>query len=131
MRRGLSILLILLFWLGPIAAALQPGSESRLPACCRRSGKHHCAMSEETPVFGMQSGSGPAFTAPAHCPFYPRNVALSTEPPTALTASAVRLPIPLEQRRAVRSACAEVRLSPILSHEGRGPPASHLQFTVL
>ena len=60
MRRILSILLLLVLGLGPEAPATALASglisgpasawsgkvdESRLPACCRRNGKHHCAMS--------------------------------------------------------------------------------------
>jgi len=66
-RRFLSIPLILLFWMAPLAA-LMPGSEdARLPMCCRRHGTHHCAMSgSEAPLTGGEH----AVSAPAHCPLY-------------------------------------------------------------
>ncbi len=44
MRRGLSLFLILFFGFGSLALGLSATSESRLPPCCRRHGKHHCAM---------------------------------------------------------------------------------------
>ena len=47
MRRALSILLVLFFGLGPLTATLQGSDDSRLPACCRRNGAHHCVMAEE------------------------------------------------------------------------------------
>ena len=44
MRRAISIFLILFFWLGPLETLLPGGEDARLPACCRRHGAHHCAM---------------------------------------------------------------------------------------
>ena len=77
MRRSVSILMILLWCLGP-ARALLPGSdESRLPLCCRRNGAHHCAMAAAAMarMAGTAPASGPMFQAPAHCPFYPNGSA--------------------------------------------------------
>jgi len=65
------LLVVLSLWGAPVLSALTSRSaEDRLPACCRRGGKHHCAMQ-----MMMDSGSGPAFAAPPqHCPFYPKGV---------------------------------------------------------
>jgi hypothetical protein len=70
-RRALSLVLLLLFSLPLISPvlALTAGSEASLPACCRRSGAHHCTgkmRSEES------SGNGIILsTIPQHCPSYP------------------------------------------------------------
>ena len=72
MRRALSICLIFFFAFGPLSAVFQAGEESRLPACCRRDGAHHCAMSEDALARIVQaSGATHVLTAPAHCPLYP------------------------------------------------------------
>ncbi len=45
MRRALAAMLVVLFSFPLIAPALASGpNDSQLPACCRRNGKHHCAM---------------------------------------------------------------------------------------
>jgi hypothetical protein len=125
MRRGLSISLMLLFCFGPLAGAFQAGSEQSLPACCRRHGAHHCAMSAES-LARMASGSGPAFSAPTHCPHYPSALAASVQPASALAAAAFCAPALLvKPHRAVAGRIA-ARPSPTHTHAGRGPPASPL-----
>ena len=77
-RRTLSITLLLLLSLPLISPlfALDSTAESRLPACCRMHGTHHCMMSvEETEalLYGVH------FTpAPMKCPLFPK--ALSPVP---------------------------------------------------
>ena len=44
MRRGVAIALVSLFSCMLIAPLFASGSDADLPACCRRNGKHHCAM---------------------------------------------------------------------------------------
>jgi hypothetical protein len=44
MRRGVSIALLSLFSWILIAPLFASDSDAGLPACCRRNGKHHCAM---------------------------------------------------------------------------------------
>ena len=67
MRRLWAATLVVLFSLSLIGPALSASSpESNLPACCRRDGKHHCAM------MAMQSAasSGPVL-AGARCASFP------------------------------------------------------------
>ena len=122
MRRTLCMFLILSFWLGPLAAILPANSESRLPACCRRHGAHHCAMSADMAA-QVASGSAPMLTAPSHCPSYPGSVVPSTEPVQALAASPAGLPALLAEPRLPSASRAAGRLSQIRTHAGRGPPA--------
>jgi hypothetical protein len=122
MRRGLSIALVLVFLLGPLSAALEGSEESRLPACCRRHGAHHCMMSEQTAR--MMSGSGPAFSPPAHCPLFPEYRAVTMAPAHALAASVASLPAPLAQAHTPSAARAAALVTQVRTRAGRGPPAS-------
>src|ERR1039458_8336481 len=101
MRRTLCMFLILSYWVGPLAAILPANPESRLPACCRRHGAHHCVMSAETATITAQavSSSAPFLTAPSHCPSYPGSMVPSTEPVQALAASPAGLPALLAEPR--------------------------------
>jgi hypothetical protein len=126
MRRGLSILLVLFFSLGPLTAMLQADEDSRLPACCRRDGKHHCAMSEETAARLALAAAGPVFTAPARCPFFPRAISQSTNPTCGLANTATNLPDFLTRPLPLLATRAAAVLAPIRTRPSRGPPASTL-----
>jgi hypothetical protein len=128
MRRFVSIFMILLFWLGPLAAILPANAESRLPACCRRLGAHHCAMSAEWAAKAAQAspGSSPVLTAPLHCSYFPGSIAVTTTPVHALAASSVDLPVQLATAHSPEASRAAARLSPIRTRASRGPPSSHL-----
>jgi hypothetical protein len=66
--RGLvAILLVGLFSISLISPALFAlDADSNLPACCRRSGNHHCAMMTSRP----EASSGPSMQA-GRCPYFP------------------------------------------------------------
>jgi hypothetical protein len=84
MRRAFSILFVLLFGLGPLAAAFD-GDDASLPACCRRDGKHHCVMADAMLARMIQAAlSTPAFTAPSHCPQFPAPGNAAPSPTLAL-----------------------------------------------
>jgi hypothetical protein len=123
MRRGFSILLILLFGLGPLSATVEADDDAHLPACCRRHGAHHCAMSMETAAATVQPRSTPVVSAPLTCPYYPGCVAAITGPIQALAVAAVH--IPALAVRSYRSAVAEMAAvsNPSRTHAGRGPPS--------
>lgn len=124
MRRLLSIFLILLFWLGPLAAILPANAESRLPACCRRHGTHHCAMSAEQYAQTTQasSSSNPVLTAPSHCPYFPGSMAVATTPIHALASSSADPPVLPAKAHSLAASRAGARLSQIRTRAGRGPP---------
>jgi hypothetical protein len=70
-QRLISAMLLGWFSFMLIAPFLPVESESRLPACCRRDGKHHCVM----PTAQIQSGT--AFSAPNRpCPHFPQTTAV-------------------------------------------------------
>src|ERR1700744_428938 len=103
MRRFLSILLLLCLGLGPgtdllsastLATALRSGwtgkvDESRLPACCRRNGKHHCVMSSQQ---ASTSDGETTISANDCCPCVPLTLA-STAPitPALLTSASTAI----------------------------------------
>jgi hypothetical protein len=124
MRRGFSIFLILFFSLGPLAATLQAEDESRLPACCRRHGAHHCAMA----AMASQAASGDKaiFTAPATCPYFPGYAAGPISTTIALAASPAGLPVVLAQGDLPSAGRTAVPAGQIRTRASRGPPASNL-----
>jgi hypothetical protein len=127
MRRGFSIMLVLLFALAPLAPALHASAEdSSLPACCRRNGVHHCALAARAAQTRdeAQRGSSPTVSAPSTCPYYPGPATLSTGPAPALAGSATvpRAPLKAAITPAPRSFAVGSR--PARSHAGRGPPAA-------
>ena len=69
MRRLLSLVLLAAFGL-PIVApmfALGQDPDAGLPICCRRHGKHHCAMLEAR----NKESAAPSLIA--RCPFFPQS----------------------------------------------------------
>jgi hypothetical protein len=127
MRRLLSIFMVVFFSLGPLAATLEASDDVRLPACCRRHGAHHCAMTEQMASMIADTASGNAvFTAPSTCPAFPASTAATTSGPQALAASSVSQPVPLAQLHSPAASSAFARLSKLRTRASRGPPTSYL-----
>jgi len=124
MRRTVCLGLILLFWLGPLAAILPANAETRLPVCCRRDGAHHCAMSASVATYQSSSATESALRAPVRCSSYPGNMLASTKPVEALTASATDLSVPLARPHSPAAIRAAVRTSELRIRSNRGPPIS-------
>ncbi len=127
MRRFLFVFLVLCFGFGPLTATLVADEDARLPACCRRNGAHHCAMSAD-----MQSGElraespTPSLSAPAQCPQYPGSPRIISAPSHAL-ATLIVGPRPQSiQLRSVALYNLALLTAPGRTHSGRGPPASTL-----
>ncbi len=67
MRRALATFLLAVFSFPLIAPALSADAQSNLPECCRRGGKHHCAMTmDQAPATGVSLRS-----IQPRCPLYP------------------------------------------------------------
>ena len=128
MRRFLSIWMILLFGLGPLSVTLPASAESRLPACCRRHGTHHCSTSDKTAARASQasSESDPVFTAPLHCPSFPGTEVASTTPIHAQVTPAAGLPVLFSQTHSPSASVGAARMTQLGAHTNRGPPASHI-----
>jgi hypothetical protein len=72
MRRAIAISLMMLFSWTLIAPFFAPDVQASLPACCRKNGKHHCAMR----IMGLLAGNQRGFTTVAEkCPRCPLNAA--------------------------------------------------------
>jgi len=134
MRRILSIWLLLILGWGSVApmGALASGpasgwtgkvDESRLPACCRRHGKHHCAMgSMSSQGDAAQSASERSVSAKDSCPFSPRALASTVPSVAALirtAADSITYPDTLLVQHA---STAAAQVSDRRSWPKRGPP---------
>jgi hypothetical protein len=121
-RQAWSILLLVVFGTSLIGPALFAASDSNLPACCRRDGKHHCAMLDS---MGQESPAGPAIqSARMKCPVFPKvgpvsaySKALGLRASEAIFASIVRHPAVQPQIEAL------YRVSFSRASQKRGPPA--------
>jgi hypothetical protein len=105
-----------------VLPALLAGGESDLPACCRRDGKHHCAMLEM--LDKQQDSAGPAWkTAASKCPMFPRNSRASftsqaTPPPAAGFGGLISSPSAVKAQTEVLFHISHSR-----TRQKRGPPA--------
>jgi len=132
MRRILSILLLMVLGLGPAAdaGALASGpasgwtgkiDETRIPACCRRNGKHHCAMS--TVGETAQTTGETSISANDCCPCSPRAL-VSTAPSVVAVLGGRRDAIGRTANlRLPHASTAPTRVSDRRSWPKRGPPA--------
>jgi hypothetical protein len=127
MRRGFSIFLILIFGLGPLSSLIDGSENANLPACCRRSGSHHCAMAMQMAAMQQaQPDKSPGVSAPITCPYYPgaANAIFAPQPALAAMANSTRMPavagfLPAPARSTSLA-------TPARTHAGRGPPSSNL-----
>lgn len=127
-RRGFSILLVLIFSLGPLAVLSAESDDASLPACCRRNGEHHCAMSMQgmAGATAVADGAVPILKLPSRCPYYPHHATVRNAPVYALTRSSVGgLVLPVRPYRHAAGRAAPL-LNPVRPLAGRGPPAPYL-----
>lgn len=127
MRRGISILLALMFGLGPLSSILPGAEDASLPACCRRHGAHHCAMAARMAAMmaAIESDGEASVTAPTTCPYYPGpTFALLLPAVHALRAEAEESPA-LTIIGSVQLPADSIDITgPSSTHAGRGPPAA-------
>lgn len=123
-RRGFSILLVLIFSLGPLTALSSASEDAGLPACCRRSGKHHCAMAMQGTLAAMLAppGAPPIAKAPSHCPYYPQHATVRNAPVHALTVASPGGPVLLAEAHKLPAGRSAPLLIPVSPLAGRGPP---------
>ncbi|MBS1815981.1 MAG: hypothetical protein JSS87_13995 [Acidobacteria bacterium] len=119
MRKLLAITLLAVFGLPFVSPlfALSAKSESQLPACCRRNGKHHCTM-------GAAAGGdhAPAFVAHEKCPYAQMAFTAPLSNTSVLPASS-GISVALQQgRHVVAQAASGVHDATGFAHPKRGPP---------
>jgi hypothetical protein len=121
-RRAFAVALLGVFSFSLIPLqAFASDDEAGLPACCRRNGKHHCAMPT-----GEGSSSAPALQS-TRCLFFPDASPGRLLPRAGAlvdpAADSVTLPIRLAASWAIQTLCPILFRSPLLE---RGPPTSVL-----
>lgn len=122
MRRAWAALMVLLFSFPLIAPALASRpDESRLPACCRRNGKHHCAMQmAEAATANIPSR---LVTLSEKCPYAPFAHGPLMLPHSFTPAAQRALEGPAQgPSRIVRAAEAGYRIAADRARHKRGPP---------
>jgi hypothetical protein len=119
MRRAFATLLVLVFSLPLIAPALTSGSDaSQLPACCRRSGRHQCALKVEL-------GNIPTriHVVSEKCPYSPfAHTPLVQPHPFAAPVSLTATNYGADFTAVIRAAEAGYRISSDRARHKRGPP---------
>lgn len=127
LRRTFCTILILILGVGPLALVFPANSDLRLPACCRRHGAHHCAMSAEGASMLVRASSGhlPALTNRTQCPCFPDSIAASPVTVHALVAQQFCLPAPEAAPHSPAIRRATVHDTVLRSSGSRGPPASN------
>lgn len=119
MRRAFATLLVLVFSVPLIAPTFASApDDSQLPACCRRGGKHHCAMN-------MEVGSIPssAHVVSEKCPYSPFAPTHLLLPHSCALAAGVDLAgLAFGPAARIRSAEAGYRISGDRTRHKRGPP---------
>jgi len=118
-RRALAISLILFFGLPLVLPLFRPSmAEATLPVCCRRGGRHQCAM----PTEGATQGSGVSVVSDK-CPYTPATSAVLLLPSfTPSTAASIFAGIARHPAVSPQTA-AQLRISFDRARQKRGPPA--------
>jgi hypothetical protein len=99
--------------------------ESRLPACCRRNGKHHCAMGSEASQTADSSGET-TFSANDSCPFMPHALTSTAPSVAAIAASAAKSSALPSLLRVEHGVVTAAQMSDRRSWPKRGPPSSQI-----
>jgi len=121
MRRLLAILLLAAFGLPTVAPLLAQTQDPdrNLPACCRRNGTHHCALS-----IAAQSSNAPIVSM--RCPAFPQNAAVASLTPAAFLPTHASIKLPIAVQSVLWHAETQRRISRERTHRTRGPPKNNL-----
>lgn len=118
MRRAMALLLVLFFSSLLMAPLFASDPDANLPPCCRRHGKHHCAMRT-----AQQQDGRPRFTSVREkCPCFPAGTCASHSPQFQPESGRWFHPAALSAGSIARHTDAGFRLAFSLSHPKRGPP---------
>jgi len=125
-RRILAISLLALFLLPSVQPlfALGSGGDAGLPACCRRDGKHHRAMSMEM-MQAMMNGTQ-VNVVPMKCPMYPRAFTTAQRQDISLHAAALVFAAIVAHPAVHLQTEARARVALFCARQKRGPPSTQL-----
>ena len=116
-RRALAISLMVLFSL-PLVSSLFGTAEATVPVCCRRDGRHHCAM----PFEESEQGSG-AHAVREKCPYTPAAPAVVLLPSFKPSPLAMFFAGIAQHPAISPQTDAQRRISFDRTRQKRGPPA--------
>ena len=123
MRRIAAILLVGTFSFSLLGPAWFVDADSNLPACCRRDGKHHCAMMDKADPGEAPSGAAMKLWG-ARCPCFATACTFPPDFQTALPgASPLAFAWVLQHPVVQAQAEAGYRISFSRSRQKRGPPS--------
>ncbi|HKO20271.1 MAG TPA: hypothetical protein VJU82_15450 [Acidobacteriaceae bacterium] len=130
MRRALSILLVMVFWMPaflPLFGAVTPDGAG-VPACCRRHGQHHCVMSESERAALRATGNAvPEFRAPTpRCPYQRSPVRSMQQVRLAVPVGQVSYAALVSRPNGLPQTQSKWRVSRERARQKRGPPADLL-----
>jgi hypothetical protein len=128
MRRGFSIVLMLILGLVPLSAFIDGSEDTNLPACCRRHGAHHCSAVVHMAAVRVkiEAGSTPVLAAPLTCPDYPGAATAFSTPLSALTVSVQSATILTVQARVAPRTPETPSSRHDAAQSERGPPSSYI-----
>jgi len=120
--RIIAAALLLVFAGNTALPALFADPESNLPACCRRDGKHHCAMMD---MAGMAQDDGEAYwkSAPQKCGQFPKAGASLCSAKTGPQRTSETGRVVSNDPTVVAQTEVFYRISHSRSREKRGPPS--------
>jgi len=122
MRRISATLLLALLGFTSAMPLVFADPESSQPACCRRDGKHQCAMTAMQEQ--QESSSEPTFrSVRTTCPYFPSSSAVPSYSGAAEPETSPAIFANLISHPAVHAQCeARYRVSFTRTHQERGPP---------
>jgi hypothetical protein len=121
MRHCVAIVLVVLFGSLTVMPLFANSSESALPSCCRKNGKHHCAMVAQQAT----SSESAVLALGSKCPCFPHStVATQAQVFTPATRQAVFSDLVRHPAVAPQTE-ARFRISQDRSRQKRGPPVLH------
>lgn len=119
MRRALASLLLALFSLPLIVPMLRADADSKMPACCRRAGQHHCSA----PAAATAQDGPVADAVQPKCSNYPTTIASPGAWNAAILGNFASLSTSIVSYPSVEArAEGQYRISFSRSRQKRGPP---------
>ncbi|MEO6922457.1 MAG: hypothetical protein ABI142_01400, partial [Bryocella sp.] len=103
------------------AFALMPMDSASLPACCRKAGKHHCAMTPEERGLLLDTKHRLG-SLPSKCPFAPQATHVSQVSWGPAPAAQRLFVFPPRRVSAQAQVKCQLRISEDRSRQKRGPP---------